>query len=259
MPTESTLSYQDQLGEEQARNILWLWYQVKQHPMLALIVSLLLVILVMKYVLPMILVVLRRWGITELFGIAITTPPPNVRHQKENRVSLLGPGNVDETYRHIPLPKTLERMATSIEKSSTSYRMRCCVVCQDKNLVHHYAVLFYKRMEQTAAVDKYGWIYYAKPRDKNMELCIQNCCFESLAMHEDIQSPRGRFSAQMRELDNPNVHTLLVIEMIDPVPDTDHELRQIAEQKGLSLVLFASECVSGYDTINISEQGGNHA
>lgn len=258
MPTEPTQLYQQQLEEEKARGILWLVEWIKANPWLFLGLALALVVLLILVVPPLVRW-LRKRGITKPGEL----PPSEhlddtVRRDeiKKKRITILPGPNVDTEYLEASLPRQLEDLACSIERAPTSHRTRRCVVCREEKRVENYARMFYRRMESAAVLDKLGWIYYKKPKDDTLELCIEHCFFDSLRIFNEIPLPEKRFIRQVDYFDQSNVHTLLVIRMSKMPSRQDDALMQIAALDGLSVVLFATKPIPGYETIEIPTEGG---
>lgn len=258
MPTDPTVSYQQQFEEEKAKGFLWLWEIVKANPGLSIVLGLILIALllwagiaIMRY--------LRKLGVRNFSEI----PPSEhlndaVRRDeiKKKRITILPGPNVEEEYRTIPMPKQLDELACSVEYAPASHRTRCCVVCREDKRVENYARMFYQRIEHADVLDKLGWIYYKKPKDDTLELCIEHCFFDSLRIFNEIPLPKNRFIRQVDYFDQPNVHTMLVIRMSKNPSRQDDALLQIAALAGLSVVLFAVRPVPGYDLIEIPLEGG---
>ena len=258
MPTEPTQLYQQQLEEEKARGILWLLEWIKANPWLFLGLALTLVVLLLLVV-PTLVRWLRKRGITKPGEL----PPSEhlddtVRRDeiKKKRITILPGPNVDAEYLDASLPRQLEDLAYTIERAPGSHRTRCCVVCREEKRVENYARMFYRRMESAAVLDKLGWIYYKKPKDDTLELCIEHCFFDSLRIFNEIPLPEKRFIRQVDYFDQANVHTLLVIRMSKNPGRQDDALMQIAALAGLSVILFSEKPVSGYTTIEIPLEGG---
>lgn len=258
MPTEPTQLYQQQLEEEKARGILWLLDWIKANPwrfaglLLGLVILLILVV-------PPLVRWLRKRGVTK----AGELPPSEhlddtVRRDeiKEGRITILPGPNVDVQYLDAPMPTELEELVHSIEHAPTSHRARSCVVCREEKRVENYARMFYNRMKYASILDNYGWIYYKKPRDSTLELCIEHCFFESLRIFNEVQLPEKRFIRQVDYFSDPRFHTLLVIRMTKVPGQQDNALMQIAALDGLSVVLFSTKPIPGYETIEIPLKGG---
>ena len=258
MATEPTQSYQQMLEDEKARGILWLLEWIKANPWLFLGVAVTLAVLLLLVVPPLVRW-LRKRGVTKVGEL----PPPEhlddtVRRDeiKEGRISTLPGPNVDPEYLEASLPGQLDDLARSIEHASASHRTRCCVVCREEKRVENYARMFYNRMKYANTLDNYGWIYYKKPRDSTLELCIEHCFFESLRIFNEIQVPEKRFIRQVDYFSDPRFHTLLVIRMTKVPGQQDDALMQIAALDGLSVVLFSTKPIPGYETIEIPLKGG---
>ena len=255
MPTEPTSINQDPFGEVREQWICWILEQFEKHPVLASVVSLLLLFLVGKWVVPMILAFLRRLGITEVFGVAFSEKKPNDNKRIESRISTCPTPRLTEEQRQIRMPKKVLEQAENMENARSDERFRYCVVCSNKELLQCYAVQFYERVEQAFVIDHYGWVYYETPEDKSLN--IQNCLHDALKICVNEKLPQDRFRAFVDFFDNPNKHSLLVIQMCEHAQD--RKLAQIANLKGLSLILFSECSVDGYDTIEISVKGGRSA
>lgn len=258
MPTEPTQLYQQLLEEETAKGILQLLEFIKAHPVYAFVLVLILAVLLGLTVVPVVRW-LRKHGVRNPGEL----PPSEhlndaVRRDeiKKKRITILPAPNVDGEYLDVPMPKQLDNLAQSIERAPTNHRTRCCVVCREEKRVENYARMFYRRIEQVAVLDKLGWIYYKKPKDDTLELCIEHCFFDSLRIFNEVPLPQNRFIRQVDYFDQPNVHTLLVIRMSKNPRKQDDALMQIAALAGLSVILFAERPVPGYETIEILLEGG---
>lgn len=260
MPTESIPSYQEQWNEEQSKGFLWLWEQVKAHPVIAVVIFGVIVFVILKFIIPGIIRYCQKQGIknpSEVPASEHLTDSVRKDEIKKKRISILPAPAVDPKYCHMTLHERLVELAESIEQADPSHRTRCCVVCRDEKLVENYARMFYQRIENAAVLDKHGWVYYKKPKDDTLELCIEHCFFESLRMYNEILLPEKRFIRQVDFFDQPNVHTLLVISKTSSTNKQDDALLQIASLAGLSIVLFSAKPVPGYHTIEIPQEGGD--
>ena len=170
--------------------------------MLAFVVSLLLLFLVGKWVVPMILAFLRRLGITEVFGVAFSEKKPNDNKRIESRISTCPTPRLTEEQRQIRMPKKVLELAENMENARSDERFRYCVVCSNKELLQCYAVQFYERVEQAFVIDHYGWVYYETPEDKSLN--IQNCLHDALKICVNEKLPQDRFRAFVDFFDNPN-------------------------------------------------------
>ena len=173
----------------------------------------------------------------------------------ERRISTCGAPALTDAQRKVKMHKRLVKLAESVEAALPGDRFRACVVCADEIRLESYALQFYARIEQAATVDHYGWVYYDPPTDSSLELNIQNCLFEDLKICTDKDLPSDRFRAFVKVFDDPKKHTLLVIRMCENTED--RRLAQIANLQGLSVVLFATAPVDGYDVLEIPVKGGN--
>lgn len=258
MPTEQAQSYQQKVEEEMFGGILRLLESIKAHPVRSVALGLLLVVVIGWGI-----VLFVRWLRKRGFKNLTELPPSEhlndaVRRDeiKKKRITILPSPNVDGEYLSEPMPKELDDLVRSIEHAATSNRTRCCVVCREEKRVENYARMFYRRMEQVAILDKLGWIYYKKPKDETLELCIEHCFFDSLRIFNEVPLPKNRFIRQVDYFDQPNVHTLLVIRMSKNPSRQDDALMQIAALAGLSVILFSEKPIPGYETIEISLEGG---
>lgn len=264
MPTESMQIYQDKLNEEQAKGVLWLWERAKAHPVISLLVA----VAVICVVLCVVLRIIIPWIIQycQQHGIKKDSIPPSEHLKKKirrsevqnKRISILPAPAVDPRFCDLTLHDNLIDLAQKIENAESCHRTRCCVVCQNAELAENYARMFYHRMENAASLNHYGWVYYKEPKDMNLELCIESCFFESLRIFNEIELPEKRFIRQVDFLDQPNMHTLLVLRKMQNASKPDDKLLQIAALKGLSIVLFSTEEVPGYHTIEIPQEGGRN-
>lgn len=261
MPTESMQIYQDKLNEEQAKGVLWLWERAKAHPVVSLLVAGAAIWVVGRFIIPRIIQYCRRHGIKSVLGIALSEPSKEeIRRSEvqEKRISILPAPAVDPRFCDLTLHDNLIDLAQKIENAEPCYRTRCCVVCRNAELAENYARMFYQRMENAASLDHYGWVYYKEPKDMNLKLCIKNCFFESLKIGIEEKLLEDRFIKQVNFLDKHNRHTLLVLRKMQDTSEPDDKLLQIAALKGLSIVLFSTEPVPGYHTIEIPQEGGRN-
>ncbi len=179
------------------------------------------------------------------------------RKRKERiarQISTCPTPRLDARQRDLHVPKNVMKLAENMENAQPDERFRYCVVCSDKDLLQCYAVQFYERVEQATVVDHYGWIYYDTPYDKTLQLNIQNCLYEDLKICLNEELPQNRFRAFAELFDDPQQHTLLVIRMCEFAED--RKLAQIANMRGLSVILFSTIPIDGYDTIEIPVKGG---
>lgn len=261
MATEPIQSYQQMLENEKARGLLRLWEVIKANPAPSVVLGLILAVLLV-WTLVGLVRWLRKQGVKNFSEIPPTEHLNDIVRRdeiKKKRITILPSPNVDAEYLDSTMPKDLDELARSIEQAPTSHRTRCCVVCREEKRVENYARLFYLRMEQAAILDKLGWVYYKKPKDDTLDLCIEHCFFDSLRIFNEVQLPEKRFIRQVDYFDQANVHTLLVIRMSKNPSRQDDALMQIAALAGLSVVLFAEKPVPGYETIEIPLEGGGSA
>ena len=246
MSTEATTRFQTLLEEIKAMATLGFLRWCLENPGCALIV-----ILVACAVGVVVYAVFQ--GVIELIKNRIQ----NVKRQKrlERRISTCGAPALTDAQRKFKIPQKLVDLAKSIEAAPPGDRFRACVVCADKIRLESYALQFYARIEQATTVDHYGWVYYDPPTDSSLELNIQNCLFEDLKICTDKDLPSDRFRAFVEIFDDPTKHILLVIRMCQNAED--RRLAQIANLQGLSVVLFSTDSVDGYDSIEIPVKGGN--
>lgn len=257
MPTEPTQSNQGPFEDIVERCVSWAEVQFEKNLLLAVLVSLLLLFLAVKLLIPMVLNFLRRLGITELCGIAFAEAEPKSNKRIESRISICPAPRLTGEQRKIRIPKKVAELAEDMESARLDERFRYCIVCPDAELLQCYAVQFYERVEQTTTFDHYGWVYYATPEDKTLQLSIQNCLLEGLKICLHESTSQERFRAFVDFFDDPKLHTLLVIQMCEHVQD--RKLAQIANMKGLSVILFSEKSVEGFDTIEILVKGGKDA
>lgn len=252
MATEATVSYKDQLDNAQAMAKLEIWDWAKAHWWIAAVL-ILLYFVIKHVVIP---------ALPDLLKKAVELRDSRKKQRgytaqdQDRLISNLPAPAVDSRYAKKALPEKVDALARAIESTSDGTRYRYCVVCPDRDLAKHYAVLFYGRMDQAATVDKLGWINYQRPRDKTLELCAKHCMVYDLNLSADIDSIENRFRAQCTYFKQPDRHSLLVFWMYEDALADDAELRQIAALEGLSVVLFATSPVDGFENLVISEKGG---
>lgn len=252
MATDPMVSYQEQLDNAVAMAKLDLWTWAKEHIWIAVVLVLL--ILLIKYVIVP--------ALPDLYKKYVDSRK-NGKKQKDYAVqdgdrlisNLPAPG-VDSRYAKKMLPRVVDNLAKKIENTPGSTRFRYCVVCPDKSLVKHYAVLFFERMNQASTVDRIGWINYQRPRDKTLELCAKHCMIYELNLKSEIDSTEKRFKAQCTYFKRADLHSMLIFWLQEDALEDDAELRQIAALEGLSVVLFAMSPVDGFENLVIQEKGG---
>lgn len=251
MATETTVSYQEQFDNAVAMAKLDLWVWVKDHIWIAIVFVLF--VLLLKYVIVPALPDLCKKYVDSW---------ENGKKQKDYAVqdgdrliSNLPAPSVDSRYAKNLLPREVDNLAKKIENTPDS-RFRYCVVCPDKSLAKHYAVLFFERINQATTVDRIGWINYQRPRDKTLELCAKHCMIYDLNLKSEIDSVEKRFKAQCTCFKRADLHSMLIFWMQEDALDDDAELRQIAALEGLSVVLFAMSSVEGFENLVIQEKGG---
>lgn len=249
MPTEPTTSYQEQLDNMMAMEKLEIWAWIKEHIWIAVVLFLL--YLLIKYV-----IVPALPDLFKEFWKDRKKQKDNAVQNEDWLISNLPAPRVDSRYAKKALPEEVDDLARTIESTTDGTRYRYCVVCPDKDLAKHYAALFFGRMDQTATVDKLGWVNYQRPRDKMLELCAKHCMVYDLNLSAEIDSVDNRFRAQCTHFKRPDLHSLLVFWMYEDALPDDAELRQIAALEGLSVVLFATSQVDGFENLVISEKGG---
>lgn len=235
-------------------NRVWVW--AKDHIGIAILLGVLLgvlLILLIKVIVPALPDLFQKW--VESRQNKKTERDYTVRNQ-DRLISNLPAPAVDSRYAKKALPEKVDDLAKTIESTSDGTRYRYCVVCPDQDLAKHYAALFFGRMDQAATVDKLGWVNYQRPRDKMLELCAKHCMVYDLNLFAQIDSVDNRFRAQCTHFKRPDLHSLLVFWMYEDALADDAELRQIAALEGLSVVLFATSQVDGFENLVISEKGG---
>ena len=243
MPTEPTISYETLLDEWKAEKILsalqWCWTHL-------------------GYAVP-IAVIWFFLKNPDIFRGIVNWIKGLVEKRKrqsrpKRRISTCPTPRLSGTQSKKRMPKAVIKLSKGVEDAQPGERFRYCVVCSDEGLLERYAVQFYERMEQVAGIDHYGWIYYDNPEDEKLPLGIQSCLFEALAICLQEKLPQDRFREFVKFFDDEKKHTLLVIRMCKFTED--RKLAQIANLKGLSLILFSTIPVDGYDSIVIPVKGG---
>ena len=243
MPTESTISYETLLDEWKAERILsalqWCWAHL-------------------GYAVPIVLIWFFIKNPDVFRGILnwIKGLSENRKRKKrlERQISTCSAPRLTGVQRKKRMPKAVMKLSKGLEDAQPDERFRYCVVCPNEDLLQCYAVQFYERMEQIAVVDHYGWIYYDSPDDKELPLNIQSCLFEDLKICLEEKMPQDRFREFVKFFDDRKKHTLLVIRMCEFTED--RKLAQIANLKGLSIILFSTVPVGGFDSIVIPVKGG---
>ena len=252
MATEPTVSYQEQLDNAVAMTKLDLWAWAKEHIWIA--VALVLLVLFIKYVIAPALPDLYKKYVDSRKNKQ--KQKDYVVQDRDRLISNLPAPGVDSRYAKKTLPREVDNLAKEIESTPDNTRFRYCVVCPEKSLAKHYAVLFFGRMNQASTVDRIGWINYQRPRDKTLELCAKHCMIYDLNLKSEIDSVENRFKAQCTCFKRADLHSMLIFWMQEDALEDDAELRQIATLEGLSVVLFAMSPVEGFENLVIQEKGG---
>lgn len=252
MAIETTVPYQEQLDNAVAMAKLDIWAWAKEHIWIAVV--LVLIVLLIKYVIvPALPDLYKKYVDSQEKG---KMQKDYAVQDGDRLISNLPAPGVDSRYAKKMLPRVVDNLAKKIENTPDSTRFRYCVVCPDKSLAKHYAVLFFERMNQSSTVDRIGWINYQRPRDKTLELCAKHCMIYELNLKSEIDSIENRFKAQCTCFKRADRHSMLIFWMQEDALEDDAELRQIAVLEGLSVVLFSTSPVDGFENLEISVKGG---
>ena len=122
MLTESTQTYQDQLNEQQAKDLLWLWELVKTYPVIAglavIAVVCVVVCVVLKFIIPWIVQYCQKHGIKSGSEVA---PSEHLNEEirrnevRKKRISILPAPAVDPKFCDWTLHESLIELAQKIE------------------------------------------------------------------------------------------------------------------------------------------------
>ena len=258
MLSETELLHQSSIDEQNAQCFLRITNWIIGHPLPALLILLVGIILI-SIIVPFIIKKLRKLGITKTGNLEYTPGEqlPNEISTSEipyKRISIMPAPNPDPNSPTKTLPQELEQLILQIENNQHGDRTRCCICCKDQIHAKELGILFYHRIKESSAIDHYGWIYYKQHNDETLN--VQNCFFYSLRIFNAINDRENRFIRQIDFLSKENLHSLLVVHMQQAPDEADERFEQLNALSGLSIVLFSDKEIPGFQTYSIKAKGG---